>query len=120
MNENIKKQSVMVNEMVKMVAKKANIPEPVAQVAVNTVVTYLKDKLPPALRSTVDTFLGTGATPAPKAGAKSVPAKKPTATGKTAAAPKKTTAASKKGAAANPLGDIGAIAGALGGLLGKK
>jgi nucleoid DNA-binding protein len=82
----------MANEIVKMVAKKANLSESVAQIAVDTVLNVLKTKLPPAVGSTLDSFLGSGSAAA------------------------KTT---KKGD--NPLGGLGDIAGnVLGGLLGKK
>ncbi|MCL2651499.1 MAG: hypothetical protein FWD60_10810 [Candidatus Azobacteroides sp.] len=50
----------MANEIVKMVAKKANISEPIAQIAVDTVLGMLKSKLPPAVGSTLDSFLGSG------------------------------------------------------------
>ena len=48
----------MANEIVKMVAKKANLSEPIAQIAVDTVLNMLKSKLPPAVGSTLDAFLG--------------------------------------------------------------
>jgi len=81
----------MINEIVKMVAKKANLSEPIARIAVDVVVSQLKGKLPPAVGGTVDALLSGGA-------------KKPTTTQK----------------ANNPLGDLGNLAGTIGGLLGKK
>jgi hypothetical protein len=100
----------MLNELIKTVAKKANIPELAAQVAVNTVITALKAKLPPALRGTLDAFMGTATIPK-----SSSPTKKSTTVAK-----KTTVHAGKSNKNPNPLGDLGAIAGALGGLLGKK
>jgi len=82
----------MANEIVKMVAKKANLSEPIAQIAVDTVLNMLKSKLPASVSGILDSFIGSGS------------------------APKKSAAKSN----ANPLGDIGNIAGALGGLLGGK
>ena len=92
----------MANEIVKLVAKKANISEPVAQIAVDTVLNVLKTKLPPAAGSIIDTFLGSGSVAAPKSGSK--------------ATSKKTTKKDN-----NPLGGLGDIAtSVLGGLLGGK
>ena len=86
----------MANEIVKMVAKKANIAEPIAQIAVDTVLNMLKNKLPTAVGSTLDSFLGSGT-----------------------ASSSKTTSKGKKDD--NPLGGLGDIAAsALGGLLGGK
>ena len=48
----------MANEIVKAVAKKANIAEPIAQIAVDTVLNLLKSKLPAGVGSTLDAFLG--------------------------------------------------------------
>ena len=73
----------MANEIVKAVAKKAKIPEVVAQIAVDTVLSLLKSKLPPAVGSTLDSLLSS------QGGAKG----------------------SKKDD--NPLGDLGSIAGKL-------
>ena len=85
----------MANEIVKMVAKKANLSEPIAQIAVDTVLNILKSKLPPAVGSTLDSFLGSGSST------------------------KTTSKSSKKDD--NPLGGLGDIAGSvLGGLLGGK
>jgi len=78
----------MANEIVKMVAQKAKIAEPIAQIAVDTVLNMLKSKLPASVGGILDGFLSS-----------------------------KTTTTAKGG---SPLGDIGNIAGALGGLLGKK
>ena len=91
----------MANEIVKLVAKKANISESIAQIAVDTVLTVLKGKLPPATTGILDTFLGSGSS--------SVSTKS------------KTTSKSTK-KEDSLLGGLGNIAsGALGGLLsGKK
>jgi uncharacterized membrane protein len=48
---------MMVNEIVKAVAKQANLSEPVAQIAVDTVLGLLKTKLPPAVGSSLSSFL---------------------------------------------------------------
>ena len=87
----------MANEIVKMVAKKANLSEPIAQIAVDTVLNMLKSKLPPAVGNTLDSFLGSGS----------------------ALSSKTTSKSSKKDD--SPLGGLGDIAAsALGGLLGGK
>ena len=52
----------MANEIVKLVAKKANLSEPIAQISVDTVLNTLKSKLPSAVGSTLDAFLGSGTT----------------------------------------------------------
>jgi len=90
----------MANEIVKMVAKKANLSEPIAQIAVNTVLNFLKGKLPPVVGNTLDSFLGSSDSTTASKSTKST----------------KTTSSSKK--SDNPLGDL--VTGALGGLLGKK
>ena len=101
----------MANEIVKMVAKKANLSEPIAQIAVDTVLKMIKDKLPSGLGSTIDSFMGSTTTPkSNKTVSKSSKA--------TSSTKKATTTSAKK--SDNPLGDFGSIAGALGGLLGKK
>jgi len=87
----------MANEIVKMVAKKANIAEPIAQIAVDTVLNMLKSKLPSAVGGTLDSFLG----------------------GSTASKSTKTTSKSTK-KDDDLLGGLGNIAGTLGSLLGKK
>ena len=97
----------MANEIVKMVAKKANLAEPIAQVAVDTVLNFLKGKLPPVVGSTLDSFLGSGSTKSTTTSTKS-----------TSKSSKTTSQSSKK--SDNPLGDLGSIADAIGGLLGKK
>ena len=90
----------MANEIVKMVAKKANLSEPVAQIAVDTVLNFLKGKLPPVVGNTLDSFLGSSSSTATK----------------TTKTTKTTSNNSNK--SNNPLGDI--VSGALGSLLGKK
>jgi len=91
----------MANEIVKLVAKKANLSEPIAQIAVDTVFKFLKDKLPPVVGNTLESFLGSGTATTTKS-----------TTGKT------TSKSSSKND--NPLGDFGGLANAIGGLLGKK
>ena len=97
----------MANEIVKMVAKKANLSEPIAQVAVDTVLKFLKDKLPPVVGTTLDSFLGSGSTTK--------------SSSKTTTKSGKTTSSKSTKKSDSPLGDLGDIvSGALGGLLGKK
>ena len=94
----------MSNEIVKAVAEKANISESMAKIAVDAVLNLLKDKLPPAMGGVLDSFIGSDSKSA-----------------KTTTAPKAGTAASKSGAKDDSLfGELGNIADALGGLLGKK
>ena len=88
----------MANEIIKLVAKKANISEPIAQIAVDTVLSMLKSKLPSAVGGTLDSFLGSSSS--------------------SSASTSKSK--SKTGKDNNPLDGLGSIAGALGGLLGKK
>ena len=86
----------MANDIVKMVAKKAGISEPIAQIAVDTVLKFVKGKLPDGMEGILDSFLSPGS------GSK-------TATKKSS---------SKK--SDNPLGDIGGLLNTVGGLFGKK
>jgi|GEM_PF-560189 len=101
----------MANEIVKKVAKKANISESIAQVAVDTVLNFLKDKLPPVVGNTLDSFFGSGT-----ASTSVKPAPKST---KTTSKTTKTVSKSAK-KSDNPLGDLGSIADAIGGLFGGK
>ena len=94
----------MANELVKLVAKKAGISEMIAQIAVDTVLNSLKAKLPPAIGSTLDSFMGSSSSSSSK-----------TTTTKGTKTTSKTTKKSD-----NPLGDLGSIAGTIGSLLGKK
>lgn len=87
----------MASEIVKMVAKKANLSEPVAQIAVNTVLSFVKTKLPANMGGILDSLVGTSSA---------------TNSGKT------TSKTGQKND--NPLGDLGSIVGSIGGLLGKK
>ncbi len=80
----------MASALVKMVAQKANISEAAAQKAIDTVLGFLKDKLPDQFDGLVDMVGGSSST-----------------------AKKKTTAKSD-----NPLGEIGGLLGGL--LGGKK
>ena len=48
------------DELVKLVSKKAGIPEAQAKVAVETVVKFLKQKLPAPMAGQVDTLLAGG------------------------------------------------------------
>ena len=102
----------MSNELVKLVAKKANINETVASIAVETVVKALKDKLPQAVGVSLNSFLGsTSATNIAKTVAKTTAKAKPVAKLATNKSTKKD----------DPLGGLGDLVGsALGGLLGKK
>lgn len=47
-------------ELVNLVVKKTGIPEATAQQAVNVVIGYLKDKLPPQFDAFVDSALAVG------------------------------------------------------------
>ena len=49
----------MMDQIVKAVAKKTKMPEAVAQIAVETVISTLKKKLPPAMATALDALLGT-------------------------------------------------------------
>ena len=91
----------MANEIVKLVAKKANIAEPIAQIAVDTVLNMLKSKLPPAVGGTLDSFLGSSSS---------------------STTTSKSTKTSSKSTQKNDdlLGGLGNIAGTIGSLLGKK
>jgi hypothetical protein len=80
----------MVDEIVKLVAKKTKMPEAVAKIAVDTVLSALKKKLPPNVSGIVDSLLDGGSS-------------------------KKSSTKKKKDD--NPLGDLSSIAGKL---LGKK
>jgi len=88
----------MANEIVKAVAKKANIPEAIAQIAVDTALNLLKTKLPPAAGGILDSFLSSGA----------------------GAAVSKTKSGGKKKKDDNPLEELGNMADIAGKLLGKK
>ena len=99
----------MANEIVKMVAKKANISEPIAQVAVDTVLKFLKSKLPPVVGNTLDSFLGSGSA-----------SKSSTTASKSSTKSTKTITSKKTKKSDNPLGDLGSITDMLGGFLGKK
>jgi hypothetical protein len=48
----------MQQEIVKLVASKAGISEPIAKIAVETVLSLLKDKLPAVVGTQLDSFLG--------------------------------------------------------------
>jgi nucleoid DNA-binding protein len=52
----------IVDEIVKVVAKKTNMPEPVAKIAVDTVLSTLKKKLPSNVEGILDSFLDSGST----------------------------------------------------------
>ena len=91
----------MASEIVKMVAKKANLSEPVAQIAVNTVLSFVKTKLPANVGGILDSLVGTSSSSKPAT-------KSANTTSKTA----------QKND--NPLGDLGNIVGSIGGLFGKK
>lgn len=78
------------NDLVKLVAKKTGMSESIAQIAVTTVISSIKTKLPANVGGILDTFVGSGTS---------------------------SKTATKNN---NPLGDIGNIVGGLGNLLGKK
>ena len=82
------------NELVKLVAKKTGMSESVAQIAVTTVISAVKTKLPANVGGILDTFLEMDGSSKPTKG--------------------------KSTKNNNPLGDIGNVIGGLSGLLGKK
>ena len=49
-----------------MVAKKANLSEPIAQIAVDTVLNMLKSKLPASVGGTLESLLGSGSSSSSK------------------------------------------------------
>lgn len=51
------------DELVKMVAQKVNLPEDKAREAVNTVIGFLKDKLPAPIGGHLDGILNSGGSP---------------------------------------------------------
>ena len=101
----------MANEIIKLVAKKANIAEPIAQIAVDTVLNVVKGKLPAGVGGILDSFLGSSTA--------ATPPKSKTTTTKTTTKVTKTTSKSVR-KPNNPLGDLGSLAGTIGSLLGKK
>ena len=110
----------MANEFVKMVAKKANLSEPIAQIAVDTVINLLKDKLPPIVGNTLDSILGSS--PASSSNKPSTTSSSKTTTGSksTKTTTTKTSPTSKNTKNDNPLGDLGSIVDTIGGLFGGK
>lgn len=48
------------NELVNMVAQKVGLPQDKAQMATETVLNFLKGKLPPAIASQIDSVVGGG------------------------------------------------------------
>jgi hypothetical protein len=48
------------NELVNMVAQKVGLPQDKAQLATETVLNFLKGKLPPAIASQIDSVVGGG------------------------------------------------------------
>ena len=82
----------MANEIVKAVASKANLSEPIAQIAVDTVLKLVKDKLPANVGGLLDTFMGSSSSKASSANNNPL----------------------------GNLGNLGNLAGTIGGLLGGK
>jgi hypothetical protein len=50
-------------ELIKLVSQKTGLPQDKAKVAVDTVIGFLKQKLPPAIAGQIDTLLGGGKLP---------------------------------------------------------
>ena len=48
------------DELIKLVAKKTGLPQDKAKVAVDTVINFLKKKLPPTIAGQLDTLLAGG------------------------------------------------------------
>jgi len=93
-------------ELIKLVSKKAGINETVAQIAVSTVISNLKSKLPSSVSGILDSFLGSGSTTATKS--------------KTTTTKSTKTTKGKNTKSNDMLGDVGNIIGGLGKILGKK
>jgi hypothetical protein len=53
-----KEETKLVDELVELVSKKAGLPEEMARVAVETVIGYLKGRLPGPVASQIDGVLG--------------------------------------------------------------
>ncbi|MBN2148618.1 MAG: hypothetical protein JW726_14620 [Anaerolineales bacterium] len=51
------------DELIKLVAKKTGLPEAKAKIAVETVLNFIKEKLPEPLGSQIDNLLGGGDLP---------------------------------------------------------
>ena len=51
------------DELIKMVAQKTGLPQDKAKVAVDTVINFLKQKLPPNMGGTIDAALAGGKLP---------------------------------------------------------
>jgi uncharacterized protein YidB (DUF937 family) len=95
-------------ELIKLVAKKAGINETVAQIAVTTVISNLKSKLPAGVGSILDSFLGSGSATATKSKTTVVKSKPTASKSKTTAS--KTTKATKNN---DILGGVGGVIGEL-------
>jgi len=50
-------------DLIKLITEKAGIPEAKAQIAVQTVVGFLKDKMPAGIGAQVETFINKGNVP---------------------------------------------------------
>ena len=51
------------NELIKLVSQKTGLPEDKAKVAVETVINFLKSKLPPTISGQLDAILSVGKLP---------------------------------------------------------
>lgn len=51
------------DELIKIVSQKTGLPQDKARVAVDTVINYLKQKLPPNMAGSIDTLLAGGNLP---------------------------------------------------------
>jgi hypothetical protein len=51
------------DELIKLVSQKTGLPQDKAQVAVDTVINFLKQKLPPSIAGQLDTVLKGGSLP---------------------------------------------------------
>ena len=56
----------MANEIVKLVAKKAGISEPIAQIAVDTMLSFAKTKVPANMGGMLDAVMGSGSSSSSK------------------------------------------------------
>ncbi|MDR3217958.1 MAG: DUF2267 domain-containing protein [Dysgonamonadaceae bacterium] len=103
----------MQQEIIKLVASKAGISESVAKIAVEAVMSVLKNKLPGVLGGQLDSLLGASSkTP--------ISSKKPTSSTKTVSTKKPTSSKTTKKTAEKDSNPLGGLVDIVGGLLGGK
>jgi uncharacterized protein (DUF2267 family) len=57
------KESTKMDELIKLVSQKTGLPQDKAKVAVETVINFLKQKLPPSIAGQLDTLIAGGSLP---------------------------------------------------------